>query len=55
VHGTESTPKGFRLGILEGWESRWFAEKEYALLHDDIKVEVLSKKDCITLGLLRLN
>lgn len=43
--GQKVHPKGFRLGVLEGWESRWFAEKEYAaLLHDDIKVRGFIKK-----------
>jgi small subunit ribosomal protein S3 len=43
--GQKVHPKGFRLGILEGWESRWFAEKDYAsLLHDDIKVRSFIKK-----------
>jgi len=37
--GQKVHPKGFRLGILESWESRWFAEKEYsALLHADIQI-----------------
>src|ERR1044071_1717115 len=43
--GQKVHPKGFRLGILEGWESRWFAEKDYALLlHDDIKIRSFIKK-----------
>lgn len=43
--GQKVHPKGFRLGVLEGWESRWFAEKDYvSLLHDDIKVRSFIKK-----------
>jgi len=43
--GQKVHPKGFRIGVIEGWESRWFAEKEYAsLLHDDIKVRDFIKK-----------
>jgi len=43
--GQKVHPKGFRLGVLEGWESRWFAEKEYAsLLHDDIRTREFIKK-----------
>jgi small subunit ribosomal protein S3 len=43
--GQKVHPKGFRLGVLEGWESRWFAERDYAtLLHDDIKVRNFIKK-----------
>jgi small subunit ribosomal protein S3 len=37
--GQKVHPKGFRLGVLESWESRWFAEKEYpTLLHEDIRI-----------------
>src|SRR5712691_5998169 len=43
--GQKVHPKGFRLGILESWESRWFAEKEYAaLLHDDSRTREFIKK-----------
>jgi small subunit ribosomal protein S3 len=43
--GQKVHPKGFRLGVIEGWESRWFAEKEYpALLHDDIHLRDFIKK-----------
>lgn len=43
--GQKVHPKGFRIGVLEGWESRWFAEKEYAvLLHEDIRIRDFIKK-----------
>ncbi len=43
--GQKVHPKGFRLGVIEGWESRWFAEKDYAvLLHDDIRIRGFIKK-----------
>jgi small subunit ribosomal protein S3 len=43
--GQKVHPKGFRLGVLEGWESRWFAEREYtALLHDDIRIRGFIKQ-----------
>jgi len=43
--GQKVHPKGFRLGIIEGWESRWFAEKDYSvLLHDDIRIRGFIKK-----------
>lgn len=28
--GQKVNPKGFRLGIIRTWDSRWYAEKEYA-------------------------
>ena len=43
--GQKVHPKGFRLGVIEGWDSRWYARREYAeLLHEDIKVRNFLKK-----------
>ncbi|TMA47436.1 MAG: 30S ribosomal protein S3, partial [Deltaproteobacteria bacterium] len=28
--GQKVHPKGLRLGIIENWDSRWFARREYA-------------------------
>jgi len=37
--GQKTHPKGFRLGITENWDSRWFAKQDYArLLHQDFKI-----------------
>ncbi len=37
--GQKVHPHGFRLGYLYGWESNWFAEKQYdALLHEDLTI-----------------
>ena len=37
--GQKVHPKGLRVGIIKDWESRWYAEKDYAdLLHEDIKI-----------------
>jgi small subunit ribosomal protein S3 len=37
--GQKTHPKGFRLGITENWDSRWFAKQDYArLLHQDRKI-----------------
>src|SRR6476620_11991816 len=37
--GQKVNPIGLRVGIIRDWESRWFAEKDYAtILHEDIKV-----------------
>ena len=53
--GQKVHPKGFRVGVLEGWESRWFAEKEYALLlHDDIKVRNFIKKRLHHAGIAKI-
>ena len=37
--GQKVHPIGLRIGIIRDWESKWYAEKDYAtLLHEDIKV-----------------
>jgi small subunit ribosomal protein S3 len=37
--GQKVSPIGLRVGIIRDWESKWFADKDYAtLLHEDLKV-----------------
>ena len=37
--GQKINPIGLRVGVIRDWESRWYAEKDYAkLLHEDIKI-----------------
>ena len=37
--GHKINPIGFRLGINRTWDSRWFADADYAkLLHEDLKL-----------------
>ena len=37
--GQKTHPKGFRLGITESWDSRWFAGRDYGdLLQQDLKI-----------------
>lgn len=37
--GQKVSPIGLRIGINRDWESRWYAEKDFAtLLHEDIKI-----------------
>ncbi|GAA0597038.1 30S ribosomal protein S3 [Virgibacillus siamensis] len=37
--GQKVNPNGLRVGIIKGWESKWYAGKDYAdLLHEDIKI-----------------
>ena len=43
--GQKVHPIGFRLGIIRTWESKWYAEKDYAtLLHEDLKLRDYLKK-----------
>src|SRR5688572_2922325 len=44
--GHKVHPIGFRLGILYGWQSKWFADKNYTqLLHEDLGIrrQILQK------------
>jgi len=53
--GQKVHPIGFRVGILAGWESRWFADKEYAaLLHDDIRIRAFIKKRLYHAGIAKI-
>ncbi|MCL1632395.1 30S ribosomal protein S3 [Sporolactobacillus sp. CPB3-1] len=37
--GQKINPIGFRIGVIRDWESKWYADKEYAeYLHEDIKI-----------------
>ena len=44
--GQKVHPNGLRVGIIRDWESKWYAEKDYAtLLHEDLKIrEYIDKK-----------
>jgi small subunit ribosomal protein S3 len=43
--GQKIHPKSFRLGVIKGWASRWFAKKNYAnLLHRDITLRKAIKE-----------
>lgn len=44
--GQKVNPIGMRIGIIRDWESKWYADKDYAeLLHEDIKVrEYITKR-----------
>jgi small subunit ribosomal protein S3 len=44
--GQKVNPNGLRIGIIRDWESKWYADKDYAvLLHEDLKVrEYITKR-----------
>ncbi len=40
--GHKVHPTGFRLGVIYGWQAKWYAEKNYTeLLHEDLGVRRL--------------
>ncbi|MDV6377358.1 30S ribosomal protein S3 [Sporosarcina sp. GW1-11] len=44
--GQKVHPNGLRVGVIRDWDSKWYAEKDYAsLLHEDLKIrEYLEKR-----------
>lgn len=37
--GQKVHPNGLRVGVIRDWDSKWYAEKDYAsLLHEDLKI-----------------
>src|SRR5882672_8361389 len=53
--GQKSHPRGLRLGIIESWDSRWYASHDYAkLLHEDLKLRDFIKKRLYHAGISRI-
>jgi len=53
--GQKVHPKGFRLGVIESWDSRWYARRNYAdLLHEDIKIRTFLKKRLYHAGVSKI-
>ena len=53
--GQKVHPIGFRLGVIRTWDSRWYAEKDYAgLLHEDIKLRDYLKKRLFHAGIAKV-
>src|SRR6201988_416260 len=53
--GQKVHPKGFRLGVIESWDSRWYAGKEYAgLLHEDMRGRTFLKARLYHAGISRI-
>lgn len=53
--GQKVHPIGFRLGINKTWQSRWYAEKNYAdYLHEDLKIKKFVKSTFYHAGISRV-
>jgi small subunit ribosomal protein S3 len=53
--GQKTHPKGFRLGVIENWDSRWVASKDYAVqLHEDIRARRFLKKRLYHAGISKI-
>ena len=43
--GSKNTPRVFRLGVIETWDSKWFARHDYPkLLHEDFRSKILKSR-----------
>lgn len=53
--GQKVHPIGFRLGVIKTWDSKWYAEADYAkLLHEDIKLRNYLKKRLYHAGISKI-
>jgi small subunit ribosomal protein S3 len=53
--GQKVHPRGFRLGVIEGWDSKWYAGREYAtLLHEDIRIRQFIKRRLYHAGIAKV-
>src|SRR4026208_1689655 len=53
--GQKTHPKIFRLGVIESWDSKWFARHDYAkLLHEDFRVKKFLKTRLYHAGISRI-
>ncbi len=53
--GQKVHPYGFRIGVINGWQSNWFAERNYAeMLHEDIAIRDHIKKKLYHAGISRI-
>ena len=42
--GQKVNPHGFRVGVIDDWDSKWFADKDYQkYLLEDIKIREFIK------------
>lgn len=53
--GQKVNPVGFRLGVIKSWDSRWFAEKDYArFIEDDWRIREFLKKKLYHAGISKV-
>ncbi|NLV17831.1 MAG: 30S ribosomal protein S3 [Syntrophomonadaceae bacterium] len=50
--GQKVHPKGFRIGITRGWDSRWYADRDYSdLLYEDFQIRKYIKERFYAAGI----
>ncbi|MFB3060350.1 MAG: 30S ribosomal protein S3 [Candidatus Binatia bacterium] len=53
--GQKTHPKIFRIGVIETWDSKWYAERDYSqLLHEDLKIKKFIKGRLFHAGISKI-
>ena len=53
--GQKVHPKIFRVGVIETWDSKWYAQHDYArLLHEDLKIKKFLKTRLYHAGISKI-
>lgn len=53
--GQKTHPTGFRIGVTKPWESKWFAEKDFAkLLAEDLRTRKFVKQKLFSAGISKI-
>ncbi len=53
--GHKVHPIGFRLGVVKGWQSRWFAERDYKdIFAEDVKIRGIINKELANAAVSRI-
>ena len=53
--GQKTHPKIFRIGVIESWDSKWYADQDYTkLLHEDFRIKRFLKSRLYHAGISRI-
>jgi small subunit ribosomal protein S3 len=53
--GQKTHPKLFRIGVIDTWDSKWYAGRDYArLLHEDLKIKKFLKQRLYHAGISKI-
>lgn len=53
--GQKTHPKIFRIGVIESWDSKWYASRDYSkLLHEDLKIKKFLKSRLYHAGISKI-
>jgi small subunit ribosomal protein S3 len=53
--GQKTHPKVFRIGVIESWDSKWYADHDYTkLLHEDFRIKRFLKKRLYHAGISKV-